>query len=134
MPEKVKITIAVFEYSADFTRPIVALWMDRATVVQAMFDALAKWKLDINDIEAITAGKPSEQGIKIRLSEKRCTVFFGPASFKFTKDDADWASAEETIEILTTALGTLIRASGAELVDQKTAFALHLQPTSKTFL
>jgi hypothetical protein len=134
MPEKVKIPIAVFEYTVEFTRPIISLWMDRAVVVQAMFDALIRWNLDINEVEAVTTGKPSEQGVKIRLSSKYCTIFFGPASFKFQKDNADWASAEETIEILDAALGTLIRASGAELVDQKTAFALHLQPTTKTFL
>jgi hypothetical protein len=39
MPEKVKIPLASFEMSANFTRPIVAIWLDRAVLVQAMFDA-----------------------------------------------------------------------------------------------
>jgi hypothetical protein len=134
MLEKVTIPISLFEYSVDFRRPVVALWMDRAKPVQEIFDALSRWSLDINDIEPITQGKPSDQGIRIRLTKKRCTIFFGPASFKFTKDDADWASAEETINILKTALDTVVHVSGAELIEHKTAFAFHMQPLSKTFL
>jgi hypothetical protein len=61
-----------------------------------MFDALMKWNLDLNDIEGITTGKPSEQGVKIKLAKKQCTIFFGPASFIFTKEDADWSTSEET--------------------------------------
>jgi hypothetical protein len=133
MPEKVTIPLASFELSVDFIRPIIAIWLDRAVLVQAMFDALAKWKLDVNDVEGITTGKPSEQGVKIKLSSKRCTVFFGAASFKFSKDDADWSTAEETIEILDAALGTLIRVSGAEIVSYKTSLAMHVQPAAKNF-
>jgi hypothetical protein len=132
--EKVKIPIAIFEYTADFTRPIVALWMDRAEVLQALFDELSKWTIDLNDVEPITTGKPSEQGVKIRLSTKFVTVFFGPSSFRFTKENSSWDSAEETIEILDIVVRTLIRASGAEFVSQKTSVSLHVQPTAKGFL
>jgi hypothetical protein len=133
MPEKVSIPISVFEYTADFVRPIVSIWMDRSNLVQAMFDALSRWKLDINDVEPITTGKPSEQGLKIKLTEKRCTVFFGVNSFKFTREDVSWDTAEETIEILDTARRTLAQVSGAEFAKQNAVIALHVQPRNVSF-
>lgn len=134
MPEKVTIPVSIFDYSSDFVRPIISVWMDRAVLVQSMFDALLKWSLEVNDVEPITTGKPSEQGIKFKLPLKRVTFFFGPSSCKFTREGVDWATAEETIEILQTCLNTLTAGTKAELQNQKTAFILHLQPTTKTFL
>ena len=134
MPERVTIPISIFDYSSDYVRPIISIWMDRAVLVQSMFDALLKWNIDVNEVEPITTGKPSEQGIKFKLPEKRVTFFFGPSSCKFTREDVDWATAEETIEILQTCLNTLLDGTKAELRNQKTAFVMHLQPSTKTFL
>jgi len=134
MPEKVNIPISLFEYVADFTRPVVAIWMDRAQIVQAMFDALIPWKLNIDNVEPVLNGKASEQGLNIRLPEKRVTFFFGPTTCKFTKDDADWASAEETINILTAATNTLKKVGGVEISAQRTSIMLHLQPKATSFL
>src|ERR1035438_5328654 len=100
MPEKVSIPISFLEYTAGFERPVFAAMMDRAGIVQAIFDALAPWKMEIDHLEPITTGKPSEQGVKFKIPGKKATFFFGASSCKFTKDDADWASAEETIAIL----------------------------------
>lgn len=134
MPEKVTIPNSYFRYEADFVRPMVSIWMDRAHLVQAIFDALLPWKLDIDNVEPRTTGKASEQGISIKLPEKRVTAFFGPASCKLSRDNADWASAEEVIEILRTFLSTLTSVSGAELANQKTAIALHLQPRTVKYI
>ncbi|MGB7169901.1 MAG: hypothetical protein WBD32_12915, partial [Acidobacteriaceae bacterium] len=134
MPEKVTIPISYFQYDADYVRPLVSIWMDRANLVQAIFDALLPWQLEIDNVEPITTGKASEQGIKIKLPQKRVTLFFGPAACRFSRDNADWATAGEVIEILRTFLTTLTNASGAELANQKTLIALHLQPRSTTFV
>jgi hypothetical protein len=134
MPEKVTIPISTLDYTCHFVRPIIAIWMDRAVLVQAMFDALLKWNIDVNDVDPIITGKPSEQGIKIKLPEKRVTFFFGPSSCKFTRDGVDWATAEETIEILQTCLTTLFEVSKAEMSNQTIALHLHLQPSTKTFV
>lgn len=134
MPEKVNIPISVFEYVADYTRPVISIWMDRAVLVQSMFDAFQRWKLDVNDIEPITTGKPSEQGIKIKLPGLRVSFFFGPSSCKLTRDGVDWTTTGETIEILATALNTLTKSSDVRLRNQKTVVALHIQPTTKTFV
>jgi hypothetical protein len=134
MPDKVNIPISVFEYAADYVRPVMSIWMDRAVLVQAMFDAFQKWKLDVNDVEPITTGKPSEQGIKIKLPEVRISFFFGPASCKFVRDGVDWATVGETIEILAIALDTLTKSGEVKLRNQKTVVALHIQPKTKTFI
>jgi hypothetical protein len=98
-----------------------------------MFDALLKWNIDVNEVDPIIKGKPSEQGIKIKLPEKRVTFFFGPSGCIFTREGVDWATAE-TIEILQTCLTTLFAVSKAEMSNQAIALHLHLQPSTKTFV
>ena len=134
MPELITIPISFFEYAADFERPVFALWTDRTKVVEAIFDALKPWSPNIDNVEVITTGKPSEQGINFKLPEKRVAFFFGPMSCKFTKEAADWASAEEIISILDAARSTLIKSSGAVMLVQKTALAMHFQPKTKAFI
>ena len=134
MPEKVTIPIAFLEYSAEFERPLLPALMDRARIVQAIFDALTPWGMEIDNVEPITTGKPSHQGVNFKLPEKKVVFFFGAASCKFTKDDANWAAAEEMSKILTAARRALFDTSGAEMSVQKTFIALHLQPRSKTFV
>ena len=73
MAELVTIPISHFEYVAQFNRPTFALGMDRASVVQAVFDSLIPWRLDIEDIEPIETGKFSERGVRFKLPQKRVT-------------------------------------------------------------
>jgi hypothetical protein len=134
MPEKVTIPVSIFDYSSDFVRPVISIWMDRAGLVQNMFDALVKWGLDINNVEGITTGKPSDQGIKIRIPEKNLALFFGPTGCKFTRDSVDWSQAQETSEILQSFLSTLLSWKNVELLNRKTALILHLQPSTKKFV
>lgn len=133
MPELVTIPISYFEFAVDYERPEFRLWMDRALIVQGIFDALKPWEPRIDDVEAITTGKASEQGFTIKLPLKRVSFFFGPASCKFTRENVDWQSAEETIAIFDAALSALIRSSGASMGPKNTAVSLHLQPKSLPF-
>jgi hypothetical protein len=134
MPEKVAIPLSILDFSSDYVRPVISIWMDRATLVQNMFNALAKWGLDVDNVEPITTGKPSEQGITIRLPRKRASFFFGPSGCKFTRDAVDWSIAQETAEILQTCLSTLLDGTGVQLLNQKTALIMHLQPSTKKFM
>jgi hypothetical protein len=134
MPEKVAIPISIFDYSSDFVRPVLSIWLDRAELVQNMFDALAKWGLDVDNVEGITTGKPSEQGIKIRLPEKHLSLFFGPAGCKLSRDAVDWSVAQETSEVLQTFLTTLQTCKGVQMLNHKTALIMHLQPTTRKFI
>jgi hypothetical protein len=134
MPELMTIPISVFEYSADFGVPVFQIWMDRAKVVQALFEALQPWKLQVDNVESITTGKPSEQGINFKLPEQKAAFFISPAGCKFTKDAVDWFTAEETIRLLDTARSALLKSSGAVVAIQRTTLAMHLQLKTKPFL
>jgi hypothetical protein len=128
MPERVTIPIAAFELSIRYTRPVLNLWLDRAVIVQAMFDALSAWQLNVDDVEVITTGKPSEQGVKFNLASRKISFFFSPAGCKFTKEAATWAEADETLKVLDTALELLTKVGGVELGNRSTSLALHVQP------
>ena len=90
MAELVTIPISFFEIAIDYERPQFKLWLDRAFVVQTVFEALERWGPRIEDVEGITTGKAAEQGFSIKLPLKRVSFFFGPASCKFTRDNVDW--------------------------------------------
>lgn len=121
MSELVTIPISIFEFAVDYERPEFHLWMDRAVIVQGIFDALKQWEPRIDDVDAITTGKASEQGFTIKLPLKRVSFFFGPASCKSTRENVDWQSAEETIAILDAAVSALIRSSGVAMGSKNTA-------------
>ncbi|MEO6801773.1 MAG: hypothetical protein ABI197_00865 [Granulicella sp.] len=134
MSERVSIPIAIFEVTSEYARPDLRLLMDRVRVVEALFEAFKPWDIKVDDIEVVSEGKPSEQGIKFKLSTKRISFFVGAGSCKFTHDNANWESAEETIKILSLGLDTLIEVNKIKVAAYKTAIAMHLQPKSLPFI
>lgn len=134
MPEIIVTPVSYFEMLMDYQEPNIQLWLDRAAVVQAIFRALKPWNINVDNVEIITTGKPSEQGLKFRIPEKRVSFFFSPALCKFTKDNADWESVEETIQIMDAAFSALAKASGIVAASQKTVIALHIQPKTLSFM
>ena len=42
-----------------------------------MFDLFEQWNLSTDDVEAVTTGKPSEQGVKFKLPSQKMTFFSG---------------------------------------------------------
>ena len=133
MPEIVTTPISFFEVEMEYASPDLNMWLDRIKVVQALFDALKPWNITVDDVEILTSGKPSEQGIKFRIPQKLASFFFGPASCKFTRDSTSWETAEETIQILDSAVSALIGQSEAEIVQRKAVFVLHVQPKTLPF-
>jgi hypothetical protein len=75
MPEIVTTPMSYFEALIEYERPSIRLWLERSTVIQAIFDAFAPWNIDVDDVDVLTTGKNSEQGIKFRLPEKRVSFF-----------------------------------------------------------
>jgi hypothetical protein len=134
MPELVTIPISFFEVAIPYERPVFQLWIDRAAVLQGIFDALKPWNPSIDDTEPRNDGKPSEQGILLKLPLKRASFFFGPASCKFSRDDADWGTADETIAILDMALSALTLFGHVVLGKKNTTISLHIQPRTLTFM
>ena len=96
--------------------------------------ALKPWNASIDDTEIRNDGKPSEQGITFKLPFKRVTFFFGPASCRFTRDDADRGSADETIEILDMALSALTLSGGVVPGMKNAVICLHIQPRTLPFM
>jgi hypothetical protein len=133
MAEQITIPISTFEIAISYVRPVLNLWMDRAIVVQKMFDAFEPWKLTVDDVEAVTTGKPSEQGVKFKLPLEKITFFFGPGGCKFTKEAASWSQADETLHVLNVALGVLIQHGLVEFGKKSTSLILHIQPMNVSF-
>jgi len=130
MFELVSIPIAIFEITVEYARPNVRLMLDRAGVVEALFNAFKSWDIKVDDIEVISEGKPSEQGVKFKLPTVRASFFVGAASSKFSRDDANWETAVDTAEMLNAGVDVLRTLGGIEVAAYKAAIALHLQPKS----
>lgn len=90
--------------------------------------------IDVDDVEIITTGKPSEQGLKFKLPQNKIAFFFGAALCRFSKDNADWASAEETIKVMDVALSTVAKSGKIEIATIETVIALHMQPKTLPFM
>jgi hypothetical protein len=134
MPELVTIPIAIFEITVEYTRPNMKLLVDRAEVVEHLFEAFTPWKIKIDDTEVIQEGKPSEQGVKFKIPAKRTSFMFGAGSCKLTRDDANWESAEDTIKILDMGWRVISELGGVQVASYKTAIAMHLQPKTAQFI
>jgi hypothetical protein len=134
MAEFVTFPISYFEVEMEYTEPHIKLWLDRVNVVQAVYAALKPWNVTVDDVEVITTGKPSEQGIKFKIPQKLSTFFFGASYCKFTRDSTNWAIAEETILILDAAVTALLSHTGAVIAKRKTVIILHIQLKTTSFI
>jgi hypothetical protein len=134
MPELVTVPVSFVEILIDFERPDVRIWLDRATIVQDVFDALLPWNVEVDDIESVTTGKTSEQGVTFKIPLKRISFFVGSAYCRFTRDALDWRLAEETLIILNALLGVLLKSTRLVLAARKTRIALHIQPRTAAFM
>jgi len=134
MPYPVTIPIAIFEITIEYSRPNMRLLVDRANVVDHLFQAFTRWDVKVDDVEVITEGKPSDQGIKFKIPAKRTSFMFGAGSCKLNRDDATWATAEETIAILNTGWSVLTELGQVEAGTYTTTIALHLQSRTTPFI
>jgi hypothetical protein len=128
MAAAITIPISTFELAIAYERPEVRLLADRAPIVQALFARLAPWNPSIDDMEVLTAGKPSEQGVKIKIPSRNASFFFGASSCRFTKDTANWSEADEILKLLTALLDTLVATGGVKFGKRAAIVTLHLQP------
>jgi hypothetical protein len=133
MRAAITIPISTFELAVVYEKPVIKLMADRAATVQALFTAFAPWSPALDDMELVTTGKPSEQGVKIRIAAQKVSFFFGATSCKFTKDAATWLEADETLRILDTALATLAKVSGVTFGKRVAILSLHLQLKTDSF-
>jgi hypothetical protein len=123
----ITIPISTFELSIIYQKPEIRLMGDRVGLVQALFDALAPWNPDLDEMEVITTGKPSEHGIKIRVGSQKASFFFSATGCKFVKEAANWSDAEEILRLLGTVLTTLVETCGVAFAKQVAILSLHLE-------
>lgn len=134
MPHLVEIPIAFFEITIQYIRPNMKLLLDRAKVVDGLFEVFSQWNIGIDNLEIITEGKPSEQGIRFKIPEKRVTFMLGGGSCTLIRDDVDWTAAEEIIGILTSAYNVVQELGDIQTRAYKTNVTMHLQPKTAKFI
>lgn len=133
MPAEITIPISVFELTVKYDKPNIRLMADRAGAVQELFAAFAPWHPQLDDMELLTTGKPTEQGVKIKIASQNASFFFGAVHCKFVKDPAVWAEADHITAILVAALEALQRATGIDYANKTSVLSLHLQPKTVQF-
>ena len=133
MAELVTIPISFLEAVIHYERPIIRIWNDRFSLVQGLFDAMSPWKPNIDDLELVSTGKTSDQGFTLKLPLIKSAFFIGPAWCKFTRDDADWGLAEETVAVVETGLAAVMQNTSMSMGTVKTAISLHIQPKTARF-
>jgi hypothetical protein len=134
MAAAITIPVSVFEVSIAYERPAIKLLgLDRAGVAEALFNALSGWHPNIDDIEVMTAGKLSEQGVKLRLPTYNVSFFVGPAGCKFTMERVSWTDVDEILRILDTALKALAEAGSITFGKKTAVLSLHLQLKTVSF-
>jgi hypothetical protein len=134
MVEFVTIPESFFEVAIDYEKPDIRLLSDRTSVVQGIFEALLPWNSKVDDIEVLTAGKITEQGVMFKLPQKHISFFVGVTYCRFSRNAADWDSAEETITILDAVVSALANLSGVVMGTKRTAIGVHLQPRTLPFM
>jgi len=60
MPAEITVPISVFELTVQYDKPNIRLMAERAEAVEALFAAFAPWNPQLDDMEVLTAGKPTE--------------------------------------------------------------------------
>ncbi len=134
MAESVTVPISILDVTIEFVRPNLRLAMTRTDIVEELFDRFCHWDITVDDLEVISEGKPSEQGVKFKIPKRKTTFFFSPSQAHLTWDDANWNTAGETIEILNIGLDVLAKHGKVEVLKYKTAVILHLQPRNAPFI
>ena len=133
MPTEITIPISVFEVIVRYSKPNFRLMTDRVGAVEEVFAAFAPWNPQLDDMELVTTGKLTEQGVQIKISSQNASFFFGAAHCKFIKNAALWAEADQILAILSVGLEALQRATGVDYADRTSFLSLHLQPKTVQF-
>jgi hypothetical protein len=134
MARPISIPLSFVELVVRYEHPNVRAFNDRATILQTIFDALLPWSPKLDDVEPVTTGKISDQGLIFRLPLKQISIFFGPVFCRFSRDNVDWTEAGETIKIFEAALSALMQLTGLASGGKHASVGVHLQPKAGTFM
>jgi hypothetical protein len=133
MPSDITIPISVFELTLFYEKPEVKFLGDRSVAAQALFTALAPMNPGVDDMELITTGRLSEQGVALKIPSQKISFFFGPTYCKFTKDGAEWSEADQILNLLTLMSDALASSAELKFAKRLSVLSLHLQLTTVSF-
>src|SRR5262249_5833712 len=101
MAELVKIPVASVEYRARFERPYVGfINYDGLRAFEAVLTALLPFNLRLENTEIVTTGTPANRKAIFRIPERGISFQFGAEEYRFSKEPAFWAAAEDDGQIL----------------------------------
>lgn len=75
MPAEITIPISSFELTVRYEKPNIRLMEERAGPVQELFAAFAPWSPQLDDVEVLTAGRPTEQGVRLKIASQNASFF-----------------------------------------------------------
>jgi len=56
MPELITIPVSIVEVIVEYVRPNMKLLVDRATVVDRLFEGFSPWDVKVDNVEALNEG------------------------------------------------------------------------------
>jgi len=127
MPFRVKIPYSSAEYQVRFARPIIKLIADRALAVQQVVDALLPFGFLLKNAETLSPNNPAEQKIIFRLPERTSSFQFGAEGFIFNKENANWTTASDDINVIEASERALLEGTKVEILTRTLTLAMHLQ-------
>jgi len=102
-------------------------------MIQELFTAFSPWHPNLDEVHFLNEGKNSERGVNFKISSQNVSFFIGAASCRFTKEGANWADADQNIEIMQTALAAFHRVSGISFRKQHVVLSMHLLAHDRFF-
>ena len=129
MAELVKIPFSSTEFQAIFERPHIAfIGRDWAKVFEEVFTALLPFNLLLANTEIVNTGKVADHKAIFRLADRGITFQFSAEGYRFSKEFASWATAEDDGQILLAAERALMEGSTAKVGACSVTAGIHIQP------
>jgi hypothetical protein len=133
MRELVTIPISFFEVAIDYQEPDIELLGNRVPLVQKIFKIFSLHGAVLDDIEVLTTGKLSEQGVTFKIPKKNITFFVSATFCRFSRTSVSWDMADETMGILAESLAAVESLVKPKLASRRTSLGMHIQPTTLSF-
>jgi hypothetical protein len=128
MPHLFKIPAASVEYQARFERPCIGfIGTDRPRAAEAIVDALLPFNFQLANSESVSAGNLAAHKVTFKLPERGISLYFSAEEYRFTKDGANWETAEQDGQVLVAAERALLNDSSAKVARCTVNLAMHLQ-------
>ncbi len=137
MPEKTEVDIpySAFEYTANFTRPIISAWGKAGEFVGGFLEALQPWNFRVDETEVkMAAVRLGEHVITFQQpisgSPLRMRVSVWWSRFSVNVEQPDWSNADSILGLCSAVLEASSRVANAQIGSQQTLLLMHIQ--SKT--